>query len=94
MIVDAIQLKHQGLKVCSMMMPTKLVTEKLKEVGALLKLSFITHSYPHDWRTKKPVIFRATPQWFASIETFRHELLDAIEETKFTPAGVKLVFTI
>ena len=45
--------------------------EKLKEVGALLKLTFITHSYPHDWRTKKPIIFRATAQWFASIEDFR-----------------------
>ena len=34
------------------------------EKDALLKLEFFTHSYPHDWRTKKPVIFRATPQWF------------------------------
>ncbi|MCG7342799.1 isoleucine--tRNA ligase [Sporosarcina sp. ACRSL] len=63
----------------------KEVTKKLDEVGALLKLSFITHSYPHDWRTKKPVIFRATAQWFASIESFRNELLEAIRNTKFTP---------
>ncbi|WP_458413966.1 isoleucine--tRNA ligase [Schinkia sp. CFF1] len=64
----------------------KVVTEKLQEVGALLKLTFITHSYPHDWRTKKPVIFRATAQWFASIKDFREELLQAIKEVKWVPA--------
>lgn len=64
----------------------KAVTQKLDEEGALLKLSFITHSYPHDWRTKKPVIFRATAQWFASIQSFREELLEAIRKTKFTPS--------
>ena len=64
----------------------KAVTEALEKVGALVKLKFVTHSYPHDWRTKKPVIFRATAQWFASIESFRTELLGAIKETKFTPS--------
>lgn len=59
------------------------VTELLTEKGSLLKLDFITHSYPHDWRTKKPVIFRATPQWFASISKVRQDILDAIEDTKF-----------
>ncbi|MFO7315470.1 MAG: isoleucine--tRNA ligase [Bacilli bacterium] len=68
----------------------KVVTEKLKEVGALLKLNFFTHSYPHDWRTKKPVIFRATPQWFCSIEPFRDQLLEAIENTTFTPSWGKI----
>ncbi len=63
----------------------KPITEKLEEAGALLKLSFITHSYPHDWRTKKPVIFRATAQWFASIKDFRSELLEAVKETKWVP---------
>ncbi|WP_102692736.1 isoleucine--tRNA ligase [Rummeliibacillus pycnus] len=63
----------------------KPICEKLDEVGALLNLSFFTHSYPHDWRTKKPVIFRATPQWFASIDKFRPELLQAIRDTNFTP---------
>ncbi|WP_026074284.1 isoleucine--tRNA ligase [Brevibacillus massiliensis] len=63
----------------------KAVTEKLKETGALLKLGFITHSYPHDWRTKKPVIYRATEQWFASIDGFRQQLLDAIKEVKWIP---------
>ncbi|ACA39055.1 isoleucine--tRNA ligase [Lysinibacillus sp. fkY74-1] len=64
----------------------KLVTEKLKEVDALESLGFISHSYPHDWRTKKPVIYRATPQWFASVEAFRGELLEAVKATAFTPA--------
>lgn len=64
----------------------KLITQKLEEVGALLKLNFITHSYPHDWRTKKPVIFRATAQWFASIDAFREELLEAVKEVKWVPA--------
>lgn len=59
------------------------ITERLKEVGALLKLDFFTHSYPHDWRTKKPVIFRATPQWFASINKVRQDILNAIDETEF-----------
>ncbi|CEG26750.1 isoleucyl-tRNA synthetase [Bacillus sp. B-jedd] len=64
----------------------KPITEALDKAGALLKLSFITHSYPHDWRTKKPVIFRATAQWFASIKDFRNELLEAIKETEWVPA--------
>lgn len=63
----------------------KSITEKLDEVGALLKLTFMTHSYPHDWRTKKPVIFRATPQWFASIKDFREDLLKEIEEVEWLP---------
>lgn len=61
----------------------KEITDLLKENGSLLKLEFITHSYPHDWRTKKPVIFRATPQWFASIDKVRQDILDAIEDTHF-----------
>ncbi|MCM2674804.1 isoleucine--tRNA ligase [Alkalicoccobacillus plakortidis] len=64
----------------------KPITEKLESLGALLKLSFFTHSYPHDWRTKKPVIFRATAQWFASIDRIREDLLQAIKETEWTPA--------
>ncbi|WP_416826925.1 isoleucine--tRNA ligase [Ectobacillus polymachus] len=63
----------------------KVITEKLEEVGALLKLQFFTHSYPHDWRTKKPIIFRATAQWFASIAAFREDLLQAVQETKWVP---------
>ncbi|MGO3780993.1 MAG: isoleucine--tRNA ligase, partial [Enterococcus viikkiensis] len=57
-----------------------MVTELLEKNGALLKLAFFTHSYPHDWRTKKPIIYRATPQWFASIDKFRQDILDEIEK--------------
>ncbi|KIL47644.1 isoleucine--tRNA ligase [Jeotgalibacillus campisalis] len=63
----------------------KPITEKLEEAGALLKLEFFTHSYPHDWRTKKPIIFRATAQWFASIDKFRDELMQAVRDTKWVP---------
>ena len=56
-----------------------MITELLSEKGALLKLDFFTHSYPHDWRTKKPVIYRATPQWFASIDKFREKILSEVE---------------
>lgn len=57
-----------------------MVTDQLEKNGALLKLEFFTHSYPHDWRTKKPIIYRATPQWFASIDKFRQDILDEIEK--------------
>lgn len=60
-----------------------IITEKLKETGSLLKLDFFTHSYPHDWRTKKPVIFRATPQWFASIDKFRQDILDEVDKVNW-----------
>lgn len=63
----------------------KTVTQKLDELQALLKLEFITHSYPHDWRTKKPIIFRATTQWFASIDKIRQELLDEIAAVQWIP---------
>ncbi|MCT1904212.1 isoleucine--tRNA ligase [Oceanobacillus sojae] len=63
----------------------KVITEKLDENGSLLKLEFITHSYPHDWRTKKPTIFRATSQWFASIKDFRQEILEEIKNVNWYP---------
>ncbi|WP_127459780.1 isoleucine--tRNA ligase [Paenibacillus elgii] len=63
----------------------KAITEKLQESGHLLKMSFIQHQYPHDWRTKKPVIFRATEQWFASVDKFRQAMLDEIKRVKWTP---------
>ena len=62
------------------------VVERLTEEGVVLKRVDITHSYPHDWRTKKPVIFRATPQWFCSIEPIREDLLKAIHEVKWVPS--------
>lgn len=64
----------------------KTVTMWLDENDALLKLQFIKHSYPHDWRTKKPIIFRATTQWFASIDQIRDKLLDQIHSVSWVPA--------
>jgi len=62
------------------------VIDLLKANGHLLKEVDIVHSYPHDWRTKKPVIFRATPQWFCSIEPIRQDLLSAVQAIKWVPA--------
>ena len=61
------------------------IIKDLEECGALLLLDPITHSYPHDWRTKKPVIFRATPQWFASIDPIKDDILEAIKNVKWNP---------
>lgn len=74
----------------------KAVTVKLDELGVLLKLKFITHSYPHDWRTKKPIIFRATKQWFCSIDKIRDELLNELENNvKFhTEWGKKRLYNM
>ncbi len=59
------------------------VIKKLAACGALLGKEKITHSYPHDDRLKKPVIFRSTVQWFASIEKIKPQLLDAIKQVKW-----------
>ncbi|MGB7595644.1 MAG: isoleucine--tRNA ligase [Erysipelotrichaceae bacterium] len=61
------------------------IIKKLEELGALMAMEWITHSYPHDWRTKKPVIFRATTQWFASIAMIRKELLEQIDSVNWIP---------
>ena len=74
----------------------KAVIVKLDELGVLLKLKFITHSYPHDWRTKKPIIFRATKQWFCSIDKIRDDLLKELENNvKFhTEWGKKRLYNM
>ncbi len=73
----------------------KVVSKWLEEKDALLKLEFFTHSYPHDWRTKKPVIFRATPQWFASIDDFRQNILDEVERVDWViPWGKTRLFNM
>lgn len=59
--------------------------KKLEEAGVLLKQMNYEHSYPFDWRTKKPIIFRATPQWFASVDKIRDQILGAINEVQFFP---------
>jgi len=61
------------------------VIEELTKNGTLLKVGKIMHSYPHCWRCKKPVVFRATEQWFVSIEAFRDLALKEIEKVQFIP---------
>ncbi|WP_310621124.1 isoleucine--tRNA ligase [Flexibacterium corallicola] len=75
----------------------KAVIEKLNEVGSLIARARIKHSYPHSWRSKAPLIFRNTPQWFvymdkelsqeAQKDTLRGRALKAISETRFVPAS-------
>jgi len=79
----------QGLRVFD---ANEKIVEKLKEVGALLHYEVIKHSYPHCWRCKNPVIFRATPQWFISMDNIlengnnlRGEALKEIENVKWFP---------
>jgi isoleucyl-tRNA synthetase len=62
------------------------VIEALEKAGSLLKHEPYEHKYPYDWRTKKPTIYRATEQWFASVEGFRDEALKAIKAVKWIPA--------
>ena len=64
-----------------------LVIEKLKEQNQLLKDDKLNHSYPHSWRSKAPLIYRATPQWFISMEknSLRNKALKAINDTNFYP---------
>ncbi|WP_373534530.1 isoleucine--tRNA ligase [Microcoleus sp.] len=62
------------------------VIEALEKANCLIKEEAYPHSYPYDWRTKKPTIFRATEQWFASVEGFRDEALKAISSVNWIPA--------
>ncbi len=68
-----------------------IVIEKLKEQNKLLYSGELIHSYPHSWRSKAPLVHRATPQWFISMEThkLRKKALKAIDETKFYPSKGK-----
>ncbi len=62
------------------------IIESLKAAGAFLKEEAYNHKYPYDWRTKKPTIFRATAQWFASVAGFRDAALKAIANVQWIPA--------
>lgn len=64
----------------------KAIIEYLEETKALFAAKEITHPYPHCWRCKKPVIYRATTQWFASIDDFRKKALDEINNVKWYPS--------
>ncbi len=63
-----------------------IILEDMKESGALFASEEIVHSYPHHDRCKKPVIFRATPQWFCSVESFKDKAVEAIENVQWFPA--------
>ena len=64
-----------------------IVIEKLKEQNKLLKNDKLNHSYPHSWRSKAPLIYRATPQWFISMQKndLRKKATKAINDTVFYP---------
>lgn len=64
-----------------------IIIERLEQKGALLAKSDIQHSYPHCWRCKKPVIYRATPQWFVKVDKFREKTLEEIKKVKWIPAS-------
>ncbi|MXR07538.1 isoleucine--tRNA ligase [Mycoplasma hyorhinis] len=67
----------------------KEIGQDLEKEGKLLKFSILKHSYPHDWRTNKPVIYRGTPQWFVAIEKIKSEILKASEEVIFPQEWIK-----
>ena len=62
------------------------ILEDMKESGALFASQEIEHEYPHCWRCKKPIIFRATPQWFCSVDSFKDDAVKACEEVEWIPA--------
>jgi isoleucyl-tRNA synthetase len=74
--------KYQGLTYKE---GNKAILHDLKETNMLLAEERITHSYPHCWRCKNPIIFRATEQWFASIDGFRKEAVEAVKEVEWIP---------
>ena len=61
----------------------------MKESGVLFASENMVHSYPHCWRCKKPIIFRATPQWFCSVDSFKDEAIQACEDVRWLPAWGK-----
>ncbi len=65
------------------------IVEDLKESGYLFASQVFNHSYPHCWRCKSPIIFRATPQWFCSVESFKEEAAAACENVQWLPAWGK-----
>ncbi len=64
-----------------------IILNKLEECKALLAKTSINHSYPHCWRCKHPVIYRATPQWFVKVDKFRDKASEAIKNVKWIPAS-------
>ena len=65
------------------------ILQDMKEAGSLFASEEIVHSYPHCWRCKKPIIFRATPQWFCSVESFKDDAIAACEDVRWVPSWGK-----
>ena len=72
-----------GLKVWD---ANKVILEHIKETGHLMGVQHITHQYPHCWRCHHPIIFRATEQWFCSIDAFKEDVYKAIDSVHWQPA--------
>ncbi len=75
--------KFAGLKVWD---ANKAILEHIKESGHLMGVQHITHQYPHCWRCHHPIIFRATEQWFCSIDAFKEDVYKAIDSVHWQPA--------
>jgi len=75
--------KFEGLYVHK---ANKNVIEELESKGMLLKASNYSHQYPHCWRCKNPIVYRATDQWFASVDGFRQQALEAIDSVEWIPS--------
>ena len=65
------------------------IVADMKESGALFAAKEMVHAYPHCWRCKSPIIFRATPQWFCSVESFKEQAVAACQEVQWFPAWGK-----
>ena len=78
--------KYAGMKTDE---SNPVILADLKESGRLLASEDIIHSYPHCWRCKSPIIFRATPQWFCSVDSFKEEAVDACENVRWLPTWGK-----
>ncbi len=75
--------KYAGLKTDE---SNPIILEDMRASGALLASEDIVHSYPHCWRCKGPIIFRATPQWFCSVDAFKEEACAACEDVRWVPS--------
>ena len=78
--------KYAGLEVEE---SNPIIAADMEKSGMLFASENITHSYPHCWRCKKPIIFRATPQWFCSVDSFKEEAIAACEDVRWLPAWGK-----
>ena len=74
--------KYAGMKTDE---SNPVILQDMKESGMLFASEDIVHSYPHCWRCKKPIIFRATPQWFCSVDSFKDEACAACDEVRWVP---------